>query len=282
MRENRGGPGASWAAFLIMRRGAGPVLRTGPAAEDSARRRHAPPRLARCSSPTVTAGSSDPGEGHRASPTPTPSSPTTTSSCSRTRAAWSRTRATSTTACRPTTRRTGWSRPRTDDFATDRITALAVNDPQYLPADAAPHEGLINKWPFEAEKKTYPYWDGTRRPSRRRRLRPHRRRSTASRPTSTGSRPVTPDRDRRRCAGHLRRREGDLHRAGDRVDRPPGRAPGTRSTPTVDPCLVLDLAFTDEQVAANGEDSRKKRRPAQPGPPRPCRWSATWWASRCC
>jgi hypothetical protein len=46
-----------------------------------------------------------------------------------------------------------------DDFATDRVTALAVNDPKYLPADAVPHEGLVNKWPFDSEKKTYPYWD---------------------------------------------------------------------------------------------------------------------------
>ena len=49
----------------------------------------------------------------------------------------------------------------TDVFATDRVTALAVNDREYLPADAEPHEGLMNKWPFDAEKKTYPYWDGT-------------------------------------------------------------------------------------------------------------------------
>ncbi|MCW2791474.1 MAG: hypothetical protein JWO76_572 [Nocardioides sp.] len=48
----------------------------------------------------------------------------------------------------------------TDNFATDRVTALAVNDPKYLPADAQPHEGLVNKWPFESEKKTYPYWSG--------------------------------------------------------------------------------------------------------------------------
>jgi hypothetical protein len=47
----------------------------------------------------------------------------------------------------------------TDNFATDRVTAEAVNDPKYLPAEAEPHEGVINKWPFEAEKKTYPYWD---------------------------------------------------------------------------------------------------------------------------
>jgi hypothetical protein len=48
-----------------------------------------------------------------------------------------------------------------DNFATDRVTALAVNDPKYLPPQATEHEGLINKWPFDVEKKTYPYWDDT-------------------------------------------------------------------------------------------------------------------------
>lgn len=47
----------------------------------------------------------------------------------------------------------------TDVFATDRETALAVNTSKYLPADATKHEGVINKWPFGADKKTYPYWD---------------------------------------------------------------------------------------------------------------------------
>jgi hypothetical protein len=46
-----------------------------------------------------------------------------------------------------------------DIFATDRRTGLAVDDDN-LPADAGPHQGLINKWPFDVEKKTYPYWDG--------------------------------------------------------------------------------------------------------------------------
>ena len=46
-----------------------------------------------------------------------------------------------------------------DIFATDRRTGLAVDDAN-LPADAGPHEGLMNKWPFDVEKKTYPYWDG--------------------------------------------------------------------------------------------------------------------------
>jgi hypothetical protein len=47
-----------------------------------------------------------------------------------------------------------------DDFAVDRHTGEAVDDPDYLPADAEPHEGLVNKWPFDAEKKTYAYWIG--------------------------------------------------------------------------------------------------------------------------
>ena len=51
----------------------------------------------------------------------------------------------------------------TSDFATDRVTAVAVNDPKYLPPSATDREGLINKWPFEAEKKTYTFWDGTAR-----------------------------------------------------------------------------------------------------------------------
>jgi hypothetical protein len=46
-----------------------------------------------------------------------------------------------------------------DIFATDRRTALSVEDPN-LPADAVPHEGLVNKWPFDVEKKAYPVWDG--------------------------------------------------------------------------------------------------------------------------
>ena len=49
----------------------------------------------------------------------------------------------------------------TDRFATDRVTGLAVNDVKYVGADATPHEGLVNKFPFNAEKKTYPMWDGT-------------------------------------------------------------------------------------------------------------------------
>ncbi|WP_269204072.1 DUF3068 domain-containing protein [Nocardioides sambongensis] len=48
----------------------------------------------------------------------------------------------------------------TDVFATDRVTAEAVDGDGYLPDDAVPHEGLVNKWPFDSEKKDYQYWDG--------------------------------------------------------------------------------------------------------------------------
>jgi hypothetical protein len=48
----------------------------------------------------------------------------------------------------------------TDVFATDRVTALAVNDSKYLPADAKKHEGLINKFPFHPERSDYKFWDG--------------------------------------------------------------------------------------------------------------------------
>nr|WP_279303183.1 DUF3068 domain-containing protein [Nocardioides currus] len=46
-----------------------------------------------------------------------------------------------------------------DVFSTDRYTAEAVNG-KYLPAGAEEKEGLVNKWPFNAEKKDYDYWDG--------------------------------------------------------------------------------------------------------------------------
>jgi hypothetical protein len=48
----------------------------------------------------------------------------------------------------------------TDVFATDRSDAMAVNGSSYVPPSAEEKEGLVNKWPFDAEKKTYPYWDG--------------------------------------------------------------------------------------------------------------------------
>ncbi|MGG5257275.1 DUF3068 domain-containing protein [Phycicoccus avicenniae] len=48
----------------------------------------------------------------------------------------------------------------TSTFATNRLTGLSVPDFKNLPADAAPVEGLVNKFPFDTEQKTYPFWDG--------------------------------------------------------------------------------------------------------------------------
>lgn len=46
-----------------------------------------------------------------------------------------------------------------DMFATNRVTALAVAGTSLLGADGIGHEGLINKFPFDVEKNTYPFWD---------------------------------------------------------------------------------------------------------------------------
>ncbi len=50
----------------------------------------------------------------------------------------------------------------TDRFATDRKSALALEEgyEEYVGEDAEPHTGLVNKFPFDVEKKTYPFWDG--------------------------------------------------------------------------------------------------------------------------
>jgi len=145
-----------------------------------------------------------------------------------------------------------------DDFATDRKTALAVNDPEYLPADAAPHEGLINKWPFEAEKKTYPYWNGT------------------------ADRAIDAVYDRTEEVGGVETYVYRIQASDVPIEIAEG-VPGIyddvteiyiepltgsivhqvqhqeRTLEDRSPVLVLDLAFTDEQVAANGEDAEKNR-----------------------
>jgi hypothetical protein len=46
-----------------------------------------------------------------------------------------------------------------DAFGTDRVTAMSKSD--NLPQGVTPHEGVVNKFPFDTEKKDYPYWDGT-------------------------------------------------------------------------------------------------------------------------
>ena len=47
----------------------------------------------------------------------------------------------------------------TQQFVADRHTAMTVDNGDYLPETAPQLAGLQNKWPFNAEKKTYPVWD---------------------------------------------------------------------------------------------------------------------------
>jgi hypothetical protein len=47
-----------------------------------------------------------------------------------------------------------------DIFALDRVTAEGTKSDN-LPSDAIFPEGLVDKFPFDVEKKTYPFWDGT-------------------------------------------------------------------------------------------------------------------------
>lgn len=48
----------------------------------------------------------------------------------------------------------------TEEFAVDRKTSMAVGEAKYLPPTGVVREGLTIKFPFDAEKTTYPYWDG--------------------------------------------------------------------------------------------------------------------------
>lgn len=45
-------------------------------------------------------------------------------------------------------------------FATDRSSGEAVNGDDYLPEGTPEYDGLVNKWPFNSAKKSYPYFDG--------------------------------------------------------------------------------------------------------------------------
>jgi hypothetical protein len=143
----------------------------------------------------------------------------------------------------------------TDDFATDRRTAMAVNDPQFLPPSAEEKTGLVNKWPFRAEKKTYPYWD------------------------SLAGEAVDAEFDRTDEIDGLEVYVYRVEQSGTPIELSAG-VPGSLDAEkeiTIDPvtgsiidqvdhqerldadgnpAIVLDLEFTDEQVADNVEESK--------------------------
>ncbi|MCW2736531.1 DUF3068 domain-containing protein [Nocardioides sp.] len=143
----------------------------------------------------------------------------------------------------------------TDDFATDRVTAMALNEPQYLPPSADEKTGLVNKWPFGAQKETYPVWDGL------------------------AGEAVDAEFDRTESIDGLEVYVYRVEQSGTPIELSAG-VPGTldaekelfiepmtgsiinqvdhqeRLDSDGNPAIVLDLAFTDEQVAKNVEESK--------------------------
>lgn len=47
----------------------------------------------------------------------------------------------------------------TEVFVTDRRTGASIDGSDYVEGDYEQREGLVNKWPFNAEKQDYLYWD---------------------------------------------------------------------------------------------------------------------------
>ena len=141
-------------------------------------------------------------------------------------------------------------------FATDRHTAEAVNDPEYLPPSAEEKSGLINKWPFDAKKEDYTYWDGllgeavdatydgTETIDGLETYKYHvldrGRAGRGRRPTSTASTPRTST-------------SGSTRRPGAIVNQTQHEVRELEDGSTL---LDMHLAFTDDQVAANAATPR--------------------------
>lgn len=49
----------------------------------------------------------------------------------------------------------------TNNFVTDRVTALGVDDGPMMADDVNATRGIVNKFPFDSERKNYPYWNST-------------------------------------------------------------------------------------------------------------------------
>ena len=141
----------------------------------------------------------------------------------------------------------------TDVFATDRVTAEAV-DVDALPDSAEPHEGLVNKWPFDAKQETYPYWDGVTG-SAQDAVFEREDESTGSTSTSTGSRSATP-RSRSPTASTgpttTSRRSTSTRGPARSSTRPRSSSATSR---TAARRSTSQIAFTDEQQAENVADA---------------------------
>lgn len=143
----------------------------------------------------------------------------------------------------------------TDVFATDRVSAEAVENGDYLPEGSEQKTGLVNKFPFNTEQRDYEIWD-----------------SVLKEPV-----PAVFDRTEEIDGLELYVFSADVPETpatvvGDieglyTVDKEIWIEPrtgsivnqtqvDTRTTEEGDPLIELDVAFTDEQVAAGVADSK--------------------------
>jgi hypothetical protein len=139
-------------------------------------------------------------------------------------------------------------------FATDRRTGVAVNGDDYLPEGTPEREGLQNKFPFDAEKKDYEFWDGIL--------------DRAVPATYEGTDEIEGLETYRYNMSVV---EEEATVIGDvdgiySLDKTMWIEPNTgaiidqeqhdvRTLPNGDPLLDLQLSFTDEQVSANVDDA---------------------------
>jgi hypothetical protein len=139
-------------------------------------------------------------------------------------------------------------------FATDRRTGVAVNGDDYLPEGTPEREGLQNKFPFDAEKKDYEFWDGIL--------------DRAVPATYEGTDEIE-GLDTYRYNMSVVEEEATVIGDVDGIyslDKTMWIEPNTgaiidqeqhdvRTLPNGDPLLDLQLSFTDEQVSANVDDA---------------------------
>ena len=108
------------------------------------------------------------------------------------------------------------------NFATDRHTAEAVNDPKYVENDP-PISGLVNKWPFNTEKKDYRDWDDLTAPRPRQVRRHERDPGPRALPVRRHDHRRT-DRPRQQHRRHLQPERELVGRPAHREDRRPAAA----------------------------------------------------------
>lgn len=140
-----------------------------------------------------------------------------------------------------------------DEFATDRKTGEALQDEKYTSADDI-HEGLINKFPFNVEQRTYPVWDGVLKKA----VDAEFKGVEEIDGLETYLFQVTVPETKAEVAAGTQGTYKDtkkmwIHpRTGSIINQKDDqlRKVGTLTA------LALDLGFTDEQVAANVDDAR--------------------------